>query len=324
MKSKKILLVPIVAISLTGCSGVHHDISEYILTVKKRKPDFTILQLTDFHFGEKDNLEIHKKFIDLTIKDANADMIVVTGDLFTFASRDTAKDVFKFLDSYNIPWTVTWGNHDEQCYFSIDWVTNLLNNYGSNCLFIDHQDDDVHGNANFAINVMDGETIFEQLIIMDSNRYNFATMGYDCFKQDQIDWYASLIDYTKKQNNDVAVDSLMFYHIPLPEIDAAYDIGKDNLLFGSKGEKCCPPNSDPGFFKVIKEKGSTKAMFFGHDHDNDFGVNYEGVDFIYGTKSTNLVYYTEDKLGGLKIKIDANHALDYQQILHTYSQVEGK
>ena len=333
MKRKALLLLPVTAMCLTGCSGVHYDIDKYILSVDKTKDSFTILQLTDFHLGEMDNLEYHEKFMDLTIDEAQADMIVVTGDLFTFASKWTAINLFKYLDSKKIPWTVTFGNHDEQCYFSIDWLTDTLNNWGSYCKFIDYQDDDVHGNANFAINVMDGENIFEQLIIMDSNRYDFATFGYDCFKQDQIDWYASLVDYTTQKNGGSPVESLMFYHIPLPEIDAAYEKGTkiivkdekgEDVEMGSKGEKTCPPDSDPGFFKVIKEKNSTKAMFFGHDHDNDFGVTYEGVDFIYGTKSTNLVYYTESKLGGLKITIDANHTRHYEMIHHTYAELEGK
>ena len=322
MKNKAFLFLPVVALTLTGCTGVRHEISEYILTVNKTHEDFKILQLTDLHIGEKDDLKLHLDFMDLTIREANADMIVVTGDLFTFASKSTAKKLFSFFDSYGKPWTVTWGNHDEQCYFSIDWMTNLLNNYGSHCVFKDIQDDNVHGNANFAINVMDGNNIFEQLIIMDSNRYNFATFGYDCFKQDQIDWYSSLVDKTTQDAGHV-VDSLMFYHIPLPEIDAGFEEQKDHLFFGDKGEKTCPPDSDPGFFKVIKEKQSTKAMFFGHDHDNDFGFKYEGVDFVYGTKSTNLVYYTESKMGGMTITVKENHTLEYKQIHHTYSELGG-
>ena len=329
MKRKGLLLFPsIFAMSLTACaSGVKHNISEYILQMEY-KSDFRILQLTDVHLGDKDNLETHFKFMDLTINETNPDLIVVTGDLFTFASQTTARRFFDFLDGHNVPWTVTFGNHDEQCYFSVDWLTSLLNDYGPRCLFKDIQDDDVQGNANFAINLMQGNNIFEQLIVMDSNRYNFGGyFGYDYFKDNQIKWYGDLIDYTASQNGGAVVPSLMFYHIPLPEIDDAWDkaqTGEDGaiLKYGEKGEKTCPPDENSGFFDVIVNKGSTTGMYFGHDHVNNFIVNYKGVDFAYGVKATDRVYYGESMLGGRVITLHDDHTTTYQDYYHTYAEVK--
>ena len=333
MKKNVLLFPSILALSLVSCaSGVKHDISEYIL-----KADYTsnyrILQLTDVHLSDKDNLDTHFKFMDLTINDANPDMIIVTGDLFTFASKTTAKRFFDFIDGHGKPWTVTFGNHDEQCYFSVDWMTSTLNSYGSHCLFKDIQDDDVQGNANFAINLMQGDAIFEQLIVMDSNRYYYGDyFGYDCFKQNQIDWYSSLIDYTTEQNHGV-VPSLMFYHIPLPEINKIWDPEKLELNTGAdiivkqantaQGEKACPPDYDNGFFDVIKSKGSTTGMYFGHDHVNDFIVNYQGIDFAYGVKATDRIYYGESQLGGRVITLKDDHSVEYTDIHHTYAELEG-
>ena len=187
MKRKGLLLFPaLIAMSLTACAtNIHHDISEYIAGEIQYKDDFRILQLTDTHLGDKDNLDTHFKFMDLTIEEAHADMIIVTGDLFTFASRSTASKFFEYLDSKGLPWTVTYGNHDEQCYFSVDWLTSKLNKLSedtnSHCVYKDIQDDDVQGNANFAINLMKDNKVFEQLIVMDSNRYYFGSyFGYLC------------------------------------------------------------------------------------------------------------------------------------------------
>ena len=321
MKKRLSLFSSVFILCLTSCSiNVHHNIEEYILETDYHS-DYKILQLTDIHLGDKDDLNLHFNFMDLTIKDADPDLIVVTGDLFTFASRSTAKALFNFLDSYHKKWTVVFGNHDEQCYFSIDWMTSTLNNYGPNCLFKDIQDDDIQGNSNFAINLKKDGNVFEQLIFMDSNRYYYGEYnGYDYFKQNQIDWYSYLVDYTSENNAGSPVKSLMFYHIPLPEIDEAFAHG--NRIVGNKGEDTCPPQYNSGFFDVIKEKGSTTGMYFGHDHLNDFIVNYQGIDFAYGVKSTDRIYYGESLLGGRLITLHDDHSVSYLAINHTYSEVE--
>ena len=333
MKTKFLLLAPVAAIALSACSlnGKVYQPSDYIknLSVALNNGEFRILQLTDTHIGDKDDFKLHSKFMDLTINDAKPDMIIVTGDLFTFASKSTALEFFNWLDGHNVPWTVTFGNHDEQCYFSVDWMTSTLNDFGSNCIFLDLQDDKVQGNANFAINLINKANgkVFEQLIIMDSNRYYYGDyFGYDCFKQNQIDWYKDLVKYTAKEvngNEDTPVQSLMFYHIPLPEINDAYAYGKEKgILTGVKNEDTCPPDHDFHFFETIKGLGSTKGMFFGHDHINDFRVVYEGVEFVYGLKSTDRIYYDDGMLGGQVISLKENGSYDITQFHHAYKEVK--
>ena len=325
MKKKLFSFLAASLISLTSCnaSNVHHEISEYLVGTIPYTNNFRILQLTDVHIGDKDDQDIHYKFMQNTINHANADMIIVTGDLFTYASKTTITRFFDFMDSQGKPWTVTWGNHDEQIYASIDWMTGVLNNYGSHCLFKDIQDDDVFGNANFAIDLMDGTDVFERLIIMDSNRYHygFDYNGYDYFHQDQIDWYKEMVNYKKGAN---PIKSLMFYHIPLPEVNDAWEYALNNpgaKEYGERNENPCPPKYNSGFFDVIKAEQSTTAMFFGHDHINDFRVTYEGVTFSYGIKATNRIYHSEEMLGGQVIVLKNNHTLDYEPLLFKYSEV---
>ena len=336
MNKKFASLFPIIfGMTLSSCGiGVKHDISEYFTRTIEYHDDFKILQLTDIHLGDKDIASTHFKFMDLVVNDAAPDMIVVTGDLFTFASKSTAIDLFDYLESKGVPWTVCYGNHDEQCYFSVDWLTNYLNNYGKHCYYKDLQDDDVQGNCNFAINLMQGSNIFEQVIIMDSNRYYYGNyFGYDYFKQNQIDWYKSLMEYTKTLPGGTTAESLMFYHIPLPEINDAYEHGtvikdeglsdEENSKIDVKREKTCPPDVNSGFFEVISDttKSNTKAMFFGHDHVNTFRRLYQGVVFNYGIKSTDRIYCDDDLLGGQVITIHNDHSLSYKRIFHTYAEV---
>ena len=334
MKKNIVPLFFTTALLLTACGGKEYSPSDYIAGSLDYRDGFRILQLTDIHMSDKDDQDLHYSFMDVLIKDAKkekVDFMVVTGDLFTFASKSTAKRLFKFLDSYDIPWTVVFGNHDEQTYFSVDWMTSYLNNFGHNCMFKDLQDDKVQGNCNFAINLKNPDgSIHNQLIFMDSNRYYFGNyFGYDYFKDNQQKWYKDLVDYTTGQNDGAVVNSLMFYHIPLPEIDKICD--KDvmkpgdagyNFIYGEKGEKSCPPDNNSGFFDVIKEKGSTKAMFFGHDHINNFEADYEGVKFCYGIKSTDRIYFEEKMLGYQTITIKNDNTLKIDRSYHTYEEVK--
>lgn len=315
--------------ALTSCAQKNdHAISDYIMDLDiSDHDDFKILQLTDIHVANKDDRERQYDFLDKTITEANADMIVITGDLFTFGDKKVVRELFDFLDSYNIPWTCTFGNHDEQCYFSIDYLTDYLNHYGSNCIFRDLQDDDVFGNANFAINLNKDGKLFEQLILMDSNRYNFGEyIGYDYIKPDQIAWYDELVDYTAQQNGGVA-DSLLFFHIPLPEWNDAWEAYENGdpdaeYLYGVKNEKTCSPDHNSGFFDKILEKGSTKLIAVGHDHLNNFIIKYKGVYLAYGVNSTDRIYFTEELLGGRLITINADHTLEFADVLIDYNDYE--
>jgi len=334
MKNKALLLtLPIFAFCLSSCgNGVRHPTTEYKageISITSGD-DFNILQLTDIHLSNKDNQKLQLDFLDLTISEAKnkgANLIVLTGDTFTFATKETAKTFFSFLDSYQIPWTVTFGNHDEQCLFSVTWLTSFLNNYDSEyCMFNDLQDDDVFGSANFYIDVKQDDTLFERVIIMDSNRYHFSTdyLGYDYFKQDQIDWYERVI------NDSSSTDSVLFFHIPLPEFLDAYNARKEGKILpeddfgGENYEGISCPKYNSGFFDKIMDLGSTKGIFVGHDHENDSVIRYKGVILGYGTNSSDRIYYKEGMMGGLLIKIKADHSYQFERIHHSYSEVEGK
>ncbi|MBP5314220.1 MAG: metallophosphoesterase [Eggerthellaceae bacterium] len=319
------------SLGLAGCDssdafGTTHKISDYVLELPYKR-DFKILQLTDIHLGNKDNRTLHYNFIDLTIRDANPDLIVITGDLFTFADKYTAKEVFDFFDGHRIPWTIAWGNHDEQCYFPIDWVTDYLNNYGSYCMFKDLGDDDVFGNSNHVINLMVGNTVKEQIIMMDSNRYNYGEYrGYDYIKQNQIDWYERLVTETTRNNGGSPVDSLCFFHIPFPEYADAWKEAQEGkayavLEYGEQNEGVSCPKINSGFFDKVLELGSTKAICVGHDHVNNWRIKYKGVYLCFGVHSTDRIYLKEDMLGGHMITIHEDNSLEFDHFYHDYSEV---
>ena len=63
-------------------------------------------------------------------------------------------------------------------------------------------------------------------------------------------------------------------------------------------------------------------MFFGHDHINNFEVDYQGVKFCYGIKSTDRIYHDDDMLGAQTITIHDDHSLKIDRYYHTYAEVK--
>ena len=93
MKKRIVPLIFTTAMVLTACGGKSYSPSDYIVGSLNYKSNFKILQLTDIHMSDKDDQDLHYAFMDKLITEANAandvDFMVVTGDLFTFASRGT-------------------------------------------------------------------------------------------------------------------------------------------------------------------------------------------------------------------------------------------
>ena len=83
-------------------------------------------------------------------------------------------------------------------------------------------------------------------------------------------------------------------HIPMREVKAAYDeyvaAGEKDTesvkhlggTAGESGQVVYCPEYDEMLFEAICELGSTEGVFFGHDHLNNFVIEYKGVVFSYG------------------------------------------
>ena len=103
--------------------------------------------------------------------------------------------------------------------------------------------------------------------------------------------------------------SLMFMHIPLTEVKAAYDEsianGKEDTenvkwlegFDGETDEVVYCSRTDVDLFETVLEKGSTKALFYGHDHLNNFVLEYKGITLSYGYSIDYLAYSGIDEQG---------------------------
>lgn len=276
--------------------------------------DFKVLHLTDVHItGGFLNKEQDKKAINAVaamIVAEEPDLVVVTGDIaFAIPTTGTidnryAHNMFiRLMENLGVYWTVTFGNHDDEA-FNNARRKELADMYADEslekCLFM-QSPEGVAGMGNHVINVKntDGK-VTKSLFMIDTHSYVNTDLilgtidaifwNYDSIKQSQIDWYKGVVETYQPMS------SLLFFHIPLAEVKDAYDeyIANDRTdtddtkwHYGVDGEDrtdevVFASRLEDEFFETILELGNTKGMFFGHDHCNNFIIEYKGVLCSYG------------------------------------------
>ncbi len=306
--------------------------------------DFKVMQLTDVHLGggflsrKEDKKTINA--VAAMITEEKPDLVIVTGDISfavpyisgTINNAIAHRMFIRLMERLEIPWTVVFGNHDSEAYNYYNRAT-VSKMYADEslkyCLFT--PDGDLSGEGNHVINVKNSAgLITESFYMIDTHAYTDKDplgikWDYDYVKEDQIAWYADKIEAHKAANAAIYATltdeqkaayasvlepkSLMFMHIPLREVKAAYDEsianGKEateNVKWlegfdGETDEVVYCSRTDEMLFETILEKGSTKALFYGHDHLNNFVLEYKGVTLSYGYSIDYLAYSGIDEQG---------------------------
>ena len=240
---------------------------------------------------------------------------------------EPAKEIAALMEHLGVYWTVAFGNHDTEAYsyYSREQISDFYGNSGFKYCLFQKGPDDVDGYGNQVINVKNSKGILTQsLYIFDSHSYtdgDFLGMmwKYDNIHENQVQWYRDNVNLMNKQNNERLkelglpensdVKSLAFFHIPLTEQrDAWYeymangfkDTENVKYVYGKAGEGkkiiYCGMGEDD-LFETIQELGSTKGLFFGHDHDNNFSIYYKGIRMTYGYSIDYLAYSGINKRG---------------------------
>ena len=280
---------------LSSCGKVSYDISMYKKEMNYHD-NFKIMQLTDLHFGiEMDSdkeIKHLNKMLDIA-KNEKYDLIVITGDSFLDAKKAHVNLLINTIDNANIPWAYTYGNHDFQGQYDSLYINDQIKK-AKNAVFVDYDNDNIHGYTNYFINLKDGDAVKYRLFIIDSNSYHPTGFkyGYDIIHDEQI-------EHIKNIYKDAPATALAFFHIPLTEYQVAYDLYKDGQILGQgeNNEPCCPGYTDKNHaFNWLKNCGVI-ATFTGHDHVNYSDLLYKDMILSYGVKSSDLVYHQDDKIG---------------------------
>ncbi|MGN1418309.1 MAG: metallophosphoesterase [Acutalibacteraceae bacterium] len=307
--------------------------------IRSEDTAFSVLQITDVHIlnNEKKDAKAFKT-ISAMIETTNPDMIVVTGDITSEKENYTAFKTFcTFMEEFKIPWAFTYGNHEGlDIRYELDEVLDpekiadkqTLNDYLESleyCIY-ERGNENTDGMGNYYYTVRDNNNnALMSLIFMDSNSYDEENNGYDHFHDNQIQWYENTIkQIAKEENGDETkvVPSLAFFHIPMQEYMTAYDEAKgtDNLLYGFRfPDEDGTPAADDYMFETMIELGSTKGCFVGHDHMNNYSVNYKGIRLTYGLSCDHNIYVVPFR-GGTLINIKNDGSFTTQSLIRHRGQ----
>lgn len=262
------------------------------------------------------------------VKAEKPDLVIATGDVSypvpfqagTFNNLSSAKIFAALMEQLGVYWTLGFGNHDTEAYsyYSREQISEFYDSEDFKYCLYQPGPDDVDGFGNQVINVKNSDGIITQsLYVFDSHSYTDGDFlgifwKYDNIHENQVQWYRDRVNAFNAQNNAIlkemgkeensSIKSAAFFHIPLTEQrDAWYeyrDAGfqdTENVKFhyGVAGEGgnivFCGMHED-NLFETMLELDSTKAIFCGHDHDNNFSVDYKGIRFTYGMSVDYLAY----------------------------------
>lgn len=267
-------------------NGEAIDLESFATLTKKDGKDFVILNITDPHFSDYDyraflafqGTATIKKLVE-TVK---PDLITVTGDIV--CADSTVYSIKRFSDlmeSFGIPWAPVFGNHDDEGNCDMNYLCDIMLK-SSHCLL--KKGDPEMGCGNYGIRILNEDGSLNEVMIMLDSHHSQAN-------EKQQKWVKAIAEATG--NADVSI----FFHVPLPEYQYAYDEAKtengwkeEYKAYGNKYEEiCCEHDSEGkpmqrGFFEIIKNAGNIKNVICGHEHMNDFSILYHGVRLTYTMK----------------------------------------
>ena len=187
--------------------------------------------------------------------------------------------------------------------------------------------------------------------IYDASDYpgqrRYEDYNYACLNRNQIEWYLQMVRNVQQYGQDGHVPCGIIMHMAsfgyVYAASAAIRIPVDiysgwrwkiraklitynqslrtfvwhNGYEGSYGvmhEEICGPPYEEGLFFAMKESGCTDFIMVGHDHDNNFNIRYDGINFVYGMKTGPLSYGNSGR-GGTVIIVSSDGSVSFGYIL---------
>lgn len=247
-----------------------------------------------------------------------------------------------------IPFAIVFGNHDQEFGVTKEKLLDIYRSLG--CLTYDAAPEIYGcGNCNLPILSSDGTKTAFNLWLMDSgssgNFYD-GKWGYDYIRDDQLEWYKNTAALLAEANGGKVVPAMNFQHIVIPEIYDAIHVkvpfSSDKLTYSYNGnhyfrfpvftrlngywlEECCPPSDYDGQLDAWIETGDVIAAFHGHDHNNSYNVNIEGVDVVNVPTCGCNSYSKHVSRGCGLITLDENNPENYEyELITLYSMALKK
>lgn len=354
------------------------DCVDFVLNVDGGR-DVKILQLTDLQIidsmqqrtpdrlGEgQTEMWLPEKMYDLVwkymreaVERVQPDLIVLSGDNVygEFDDKGTTQSaLIAELDSYGIPWTLTFGNHDNETRKGVAYTCEQYAQ-AENCLFrrgpvetVDGQERLLaEGNGNFNIGIVQDGKLTEVVWLMDSNGHTDNDPSQNMFSEvglmsGQIEWFRERNELLKVYNGGTSPKSIGFFHHPMRAYGDAvkkYGYSSPNNKFWGDGNALKPfspfeiPENDNGdsgamledcvyidssytFHEMLK-KYNCEGWFFGHYHKNSASAVYDGVRYTFGLKASLYDYHEPSMIGGTEIIVGESPLA----VRHVYTQYKS-
>lgn len=204
-----------------------------------------------------------------------------------------SRELFDAIDSackqVGAKWTAVFGNHDAEGDMSKYDYADLFKEY-EQCLF-DSGFSNIKGVGNYVVAVYRDNKLAQALFMIDSHQSIFyGSSQYDYIGKNQIEWYKWCVNGLNQEYNknyQGVIPSMAYLHIPLNEYKKAFKKaqGTQDYIIGGQKEGVYAPYKNTGLFNAMIDGKSTKAVFAGHDHDNNMAANYKGIVLAYGVQS---------------------------------------
>lgn len=265
---------------------------------------FKILQLTDIHGGP--NLEKNTStLIKIALDSEKPDFVIITGDIIDGkckSKRDiknTIATIASIIEKRGCPWSVTFGNHDdEHGLMSREELLEIYMSYSKNLTQPGPKDIAGVGNYNLLINDSTNTKPISNLYMMDSgNLAPTEVGGYNWIRFSQVQWYRRISTELQEKYKGI-IPSLMFTHIALPEFKQSWDTGK---VSGIRNENECCPKLNSGLFSSLIEMKDVLGVFVGHDHTNDYIGDLYGIKLGYCRATGHNTYGLEGFAKGARV-----------------------
>lgn len=343
---KKRILAALLAVCLVFGSGViafaEDETAEPILKFDENG-EFKILHLCDCQDGYPADQRMFD-YINYVLDEYDPDIVVLGGDN-TVGEEETkelaVEELVKPFVENKTYFTLVFGNHDYQQGYTNDELFAMYKKYGGEyCLAYDAVPE-LHGTAthNLPVYSKDGSKIKYNIWMFDSGTY--VDGGYDCVRQDQIDWYIETSNALAAEAG-AKVPSLAFQHIIVGDVydalfaEMPFSLGiltanyngkyysylpKLHNFSGFLIEPPCPGVDNDGQLEAMRKQGDVQAVFSGHDHVNSFETEVNGIQIINTPSVTYNSYSSIVNKGARLITIKEEDTSTFTSELITYNNL---
>ena len=238
---------------------------------------FAVLKINDTHFfngvceDDKHTLSDLKTILDKT----PVDFVVVNGDLVDGFNLRKGYDKFNaiavfadLIEAYNVPWTFAPGNNDGEIDGDNDAIIAYMMQYAH---FICGNARDVYGDMQLFVDLTYNGKLAHTLAVLDSGMRKPKAIGkYEYIQESQINW---LLDGV----NERKVPTSVFFHMPVPSFETAFDNGE--AYEGFAMYKTYPYTDIPKnqlFVDRTQDNDYISLISCAHQHSNNMCSFYEG------------------------------------------------